>query len=246
MAAWYQHWFESPYYHKLYTENNAAEAWAFQQQLVQHLKPAAGSRILHVGCGRGQHTRMLAEAGYDVTGTDLAHENIGYARQFEPETLHFYQHDPRLPFWVNYFDYAFNLFTSFGYFDTRREHEAAVRSVSQSLKPGGSLVIDYLNVQYAEAHLQHNETKIIDTTTFEIHRWHDATHFYKRIRVTDPKLEQPQEVTEKMAKLGLDDFTEMLAFQKMQVSDVFGDYQLRPYHPHNTPRLIVSARKQSH
>jgi SAM-dependent methyltransferase len=244
MDTWYQYWFESPYYHKLYAENNTVEARDFFQQLLQHLQPAAGSRMLHVGCGRGAHSRLLAEAGYEVSGTDLSHENIAFAKQFENDTLHFYQHDPRLPFWVNYFDYAFNLFTSFGYFATRREHEAAVRSVSQSLKPGGYLIFDYLNVHYAEAHLQHNEIKTVDTTSFEIHRWHDADHFYKRIRITDPKLEQPQEVIEKIAKLGLEDFTEMLAFQKMQVRDVFGDYQLHSYDLHKTPRLILFARKE--
>jgi SAM-dependent methyltransferase len=246
MATWYQHWFASPYYHMLYSEGTTAEARALLQQLLQHLKPAAGSRMLHVGCGHGEHSRVLAEAGYEVTGTDISHENVAYAKQSENDTLHFYQHDPRLPFWVNYFDYAFNLFTSFGYFTTQREHEAAVRSVSQSLKPGGYLVFDYLNVHYAEAYLKHNEIKTIGTSTFEIHRWHDASHFYKRIRITDPNLEQPLEVTEKIAKLGLDDFTEMLAFQKMQVTDVFGDYQLHPYDLHKTPRLILFVRKDRH
>jgi hypothetical protein len=29
----------------------------------------------------------------------------------------------------------FNFFTSFGYFKTRREHDAAVRTIAKSLKP---------------------------------------------------------------------------------------------------------------
>ncbi|MBI1692779.1 MAG: hypothetical protein FYV88_5020, partial [Bacteroidetes bacterium] len=36
------------------------------------------------------------------------------------------------PFWINYFDYAFNFFTSFGYFRTRREHDNAIRSLAGS------------------------------------------------------------------------------------------------------------------
>ena len=28
-------------------------------------------------------------------------------------------------FWIRYFDYVFNFFTSFGYFSTRREHDDA-------------------------------------------------------------------------------------------------------------------------
>ena len=45
----------------------------------------------------------------------------------------------RLPFWINYFDFAFNFFTSFGYFRTEREHYNAVRTIAQSprrLLPG--------------------------------------------------------------------------------------------------------------
>lgn len=199
--------------------------------------------MLDVGCGRGQHSRMLAEAGFDVTGTDLAPASIQFAKQTESPILHFYQHDPRLPFWVNFFDYAFNFYTAFGYFATQREHNAAVRSVSQSLKPGGTLLFDYLNVPYAETHLREAEVKILDATTFEIQRWHDSHHFYKRIRITAPELEQPVEVTEKIAKFRIEDFTAMLAAQKMQVTGMFGDYHLRAFDSRESPRLLVIARK---
>jgi hypothetical protein len=41
----------------------------------------------------------------------------------------------------------------------------------------------------------------------------------------------------------LGDFTDMLSFQKMQVSEVFGDYELNGYDVRKTPRLIVIAKK---
>lgn len=245
MAAWYQQWFDSPYYHKLYFERDEAEARAFIERLLRCLKPKPGSRMLDVACGRGRHSRMLATAGFDVTGTDLSPASITYASQFESDNLHFYQHDMRLPFWVNYFDYAFNFFTSFGYFATRREHDAAVRSLSQSLKPDGLLLFDYLNVPFAEAHLQPNEVKTIDAITFEIHRWQDSTHFYKRIRIWGAELQQPLEFTEKVVKFGIANFKEMLNAQKMQVTAVFGDYKLQNYDGTNSPRLILLARKAS-
>ena len=200
--------------------------------------------MLDAACGRGGHSKLLAADGYDVTGIDLSQENIAYAKQAERDNLHFYCHDLRLPFWISYFDYAFNLFTSFGYFDTQREHDNSVRTICQSLKPGGVLVFDYLNVHYAEANLQHNETLVIDETRFEIHRWHDPNHFYKRILVSDAALQQPLEVTEKVAKFSLGDFTDMLSYQNLQVIHVFGDYQLQPYRAGKTPRLIISAKKK--
>lgn len=243
MTTWYQQWFNSPYYHKLYFTRDEIEARDFVNRLLTFLKPAPSSRMIDVGCGRGRHAKMLAAAGFDVTGTDLSPENIAVAQQAETDNLHFYQHDMRLPFWVSFFDYAFNFFTSFGYFATQREHDAALRSIANSLKPKGCFVIDYLNVHYAEDHLVPNEVKTIESTTFDIHRWQDAGHFYKRIRIQDVALDKPQEFTEKIAKFGLGDFTNMLAYQGLQVTDVFGDYNLNRFDMRSTPRLILVAKK---
>src|SRR4029077_10954842 len=106
--------------HKLYFERGEEEASAFISHLLDHLRPASGSLMLDVACGRGRHSRILAEKGFDTTGIDLAEGSIEWALRYENDHLHFYQHDMRLPFWINYFDYAFNFFTSFGYFRTQR------------------------------------------------------------------------------------------------------------------------------
>ena len=245
MAAseWYKEWFNSPYYHKLYFERNEQETKAFIQRLLQHLQPQPQSRIVDVACGRGRIGHMLATEGYDVTGIDLSPDSIQYAQQYEKENLHFFMHDMRLPFWINYFDYAFNFFTSFGYFRTRREHDDAVRTMVNSLKPEGILLFDYLNTHYAEEHLVYNEIKKIDKTTYEIHRWHNETHIFKKIIITNLALEKPLEYTEKVNKFSLGDFTDMLAFHKTQIREVFGDYNLNTYDVRKTPRMIIIAGK---
>jgi hypothetical protein len=78
---------------------------------------------------------------------------------------------------------------------------------------------------------------------YNIQRWDDETHFYKKITVKDPSLSKPFENTEKVAKFSSGDFTEMLAFQGLQVLEIFGDYQFKEYHLRKTPRLILIARK---
>lgn len=245
MAAseWYQDWFSSPYYHKLYFDRDHTEAENMIRQLLQYLQPTPGSRMLDVACGKGRHSITLSEGAHDVTGIDISAESIQQAKAFEHDRLHFYVHDMRRSFWINYFDYAFNFFTSFGYFPTKREHDDAMRTIAASLKPGGTVLFDYLNVHYAEDHLVHNEVKIVGDTAYEIHRWHDDHHFYKRMVITDPALEAPLQFTEKVAKFSLGDFTDMLAYQNIQVSEVFGDYGLQPYHVRKTPRMILIAKK---
>lgn len=241
--AWYKGWFNSSFYHKLYFDRDEKEATAFIQKLIAHLQPVTNTRMLDVACGKGRHSKTLASMGFSVTGIDISTDSIAYARQFECDQLDFFVHDMRLPFWANYFDYAFNFFTSFGYFKTRREHDDAIRTIAKSLKRNGCFVIDYLNVHFVEDRLVRNETKEITGTTYNIHRWDDETHFYKKITVTDVSLSSPFEYTEQVAKFSLGDFTDMLSFQGLQIQEVFGDYELNAYDIRKTPRLIVVAKK---
>ena len=240
---WFKNWFNTPYYHQLYFKRDEKEAAAFIDKLIDYLKPAAGATMLDVACGKGRHSIHLSEKGFDVTGIDLSEDSINEALQSETDTLHFYRHDMRLPFWVNYFNYAFNFFTSFGYFKTRREHDAAIRTIAQAIKPGGTFVMDYLNVHYAEDHLIHKFDKEIDGINFYITKWFDETHFYKKIVVEDEALEAPLEFTEKVAKFSLGDFTEMFAYQGMQLQEVYGDYSFCNYDVKKSPRMIMIAKK---
>jgi SAM-dependent methyltransferase len=240
---WFKDWFNSPYYHQLYFNRDDREAAAFIDKLINFLKPSPGSSMLDVACGKGRHSIQLAGKGFDVTGIDLSNDSINEALQSQTETLHFYRHDMRLPFWINYFDYAFNFFTSFGYFKTRREHDNAIRTIAQAIKKDGVFVMDFLNVHYAEDYLVHQSEKEIDGINFIITKWYDETHFYKKIVVEDESLREPLIYTEKVAKFTLGDFTEMFAYQGLQMQEVFGDYGFANYDVKKSPRMLMIAKK---
>jgi len=242
-ANWFREWFNSPYYHQLYFEHNEKEARLFIDRLLNYLVPEPGSLMLDVACGRGRHARVLADKGFDVTGIDIAPDSITFAKQFENEYLHFFEHDMRLPFWINYFNYAFNFFTSFGYFKSYRENQNAIRTIAQSLKKGGIVMIDYLNTRYAEDHFIHKSQKEINGVTYLLTKWYDESHFFKRVVIEDENRKEPLEYVERVAKYSLGDFNEMFSFHQLQMQDVYGDYDLNPYHVKNSPRLIMIARK---
>ena len=106
--------------------------------------------------------------------------------------------------------------------------------------------MDYLNVHFAEDHLIHKADKEIDSVNYYITKWYDETHFYKKIVVEDDSLEAPEIYQEKVAKFSLGDFTEMFAYQGLQIQEVYGDYNFGIYDVKKSPRLIMIARKMSH
>lgn len=243
--SWFREWFDSPYYYHLYFKRDNTEAAAFINKLIDYLDPKANARMLDIGCGKGRHSVQLASKAFDVTGIDISPGSIKKAKEKENDHLHFFVHDMRLPFWINYFDYAFNFFTSFGYFRTRREHDNAIRTIAGSLRPQGVFVIDYLNVHFEEDNLVPKTETTIKDVNYSITKWFDETHFYKKITVSDDKIKEPLTYVEKVAKFTLGDFIEMLSFQQMQVQQVFGDYNFGAYDIRKSPRMIIIAKKMT-
>jgi len=245
MAAteWFRLWFDSPYYDLLYENRNNAEASACIEKFSEYLKIPAGSFILDAACGKGRHSRAFAAKGFNVTGIDLSPFSITEAKKYEQDNLHFYVHDLRLPFWINYFNYAFNFFTSFGYFKTMREHHDAIRTIAQSLKLDGVLLIDYLNRHYVEDNLVKEEEKRMGNVLFKINRWFDDDKFYKNIHVEDEEKNITETFREEVKKFSLGDFTDMLSYEGLMIEKVFGDYLLESYNVKTSPRMIIIARK---
>lgn len=243
--AWFTQWFNSSHYHQLYSHRDEKEAADFIYRLLIHLHPAPGSSILDLGCGRGRHSRILASMGYQVTGIDVAPENINYANRYATESLQFQVHDMRRMLCVRCFDFVFNFFTSFGFFNTEREHLSALRTMSTALKKNGVLVMDYINSPVASQNLVPLEEKLLRGNGYRIERWQNETHFFKKITVTeDPENKQgPVSFTEQVAKFSLEKLKSMIEEQGLKVEEVFGDYLLNAYDPLKSPRMILVARR---
>src|SRR4051812_10029628 len=241
---WFASWFDSSHYHKLYAHRDETEAARFLDELIARLRPRHGARVLDLGCGAGRHSTHLASKPLRVTGMDLSAASIREAKKHEQSRLRFLRHDMRVPFGRSAFDYVFNFFTSFGYFETPGEHLAVIRNIATSLRNGGRLVLDYLNVGHAEASFTSEEIKEIDGVIYRLTRWTDADHFFKRI-VVDDGASKPIEYVERVAKFTLQDFERMFASAGLTLEAAHGDYCLNAYDCSNSPRMILVARKRS-
>ena len=239
--AWYEAWFDSPYYPILYKHRDDEEAHLFIDRLLVWLRPSPGARLLDLACGKGRFAVYLAKKGFQVTGLDLSARSIGEAQRYEGPNLAFYRHDMRLPFRVNYYDYLFSFFTSFGYFPSEKDDLRTLKSVHSGLRKGGIFVLDYFNSKYVEAYLLGRETRIIDGIAFHLHKYIEGNRVKKQIWFEDSG--QKYEYEESVRLFTLEDFERLFRLAGLQLSDTFGDYRLQPFDPGASPRLILIGRK---
>ncbi len=239
---WFQEWFNSSYYHVLYKNRDEEEAKKFIDRLLDELRPPAGSYILDLACGKGRYSRYLAEKGFCVTGIDIAQDSIEFAQQFENERLSFFQHDMRLPYRINYFDYIFNFFTSFGYFETEQDHLKTVVNIAKGLRPDGKFVLDFFNSKKVIASLRPNEVKEVNGIVFHIQRSVDEQgYILKNIQFEDQG--KYFDFTERVRAFNLNDFQYLFGKAGLKIARTFGDYQLNEFDEKNSGRLILVGCK---
>lgn len=238
---WFQYWFNSPYYHILYQQRNDAEAEFFIDNLTAYLKPQPDAKILDIACGKGRHSIYLNKKSFDVTGIDLSEQSIKYAKEFENEKLHFMVHDMRKLFYINYFDLALNLFTSFGYFESEKDHVNALKTFRKSLTKDGTLVIDYFNTEKIIRNLNAQETKSLNGIHFNISKKVAEGKIIKHINFEDQG--HTYNFEERVQAFSLGDFERMLNKAGMVIKHTFGSYTLEDFDLSSSDRLILICTK---
>lgn len=233
---WFASWFDTPYYHILYKDRNYREAQIFMDNLTHYLNLPEKAKVLDLACGKGRHSIYLNQLGYDVLGVDLSENSILEAQKNTNDHLHFRLHDMRLPF-EEKFDGIFNLFTSFGYFESDNDNLKTLAAIKESLSEYGFAVIDFMNVNNVIANLVPEETKTVDGIDFHIKRYYIDDHIYKEIDFEDKG--EKFHFTEKVKALTLADFQQLMEEAGIYLLDTFGDYKLRKFHKTESERLIM-------
>src|SRR5690606_16677683 len=203
--------------------------------------PSKDATLLDIACGRGRHAKYMSEKGFDTTGIDLSEQSISYAKKYENDKLHFEVQDMRQKYCSNCFDFAFNLFTSFGYFETRKEHQDALQVFNDALKPGGILVLDFFNSTKAINELIPLEIKKQEGITFKISKRLQEGKIYKTIEFED-KNENHRYVEEVFA-FTYNDFKKMLEISNFIIIEEFGNYSFQDFNENESPRLILICKK---
>jgi SAM-dependent methyltransferase len=238
---WFSEWFGSPYYHILYKNRDDQEAKFFLSNLLDHLKIPNNAKLLDVACGSGRHSIFLNKKGYEVEGIDISERNIEMAKAHENKQLHFHIRDMRENFKQDHFDYAFNLFTSFGFFKTEEENQRCISSIAGSLKRGGVFTIDFLNPYRVIHNLVKEEVKTIDGIEFHLTRHFDGESIIKTIKFeTEGEIHEFQERVKAIRRLSFLEYFRNANFMLLQT---FGDYELNEYKPETSERMIFIVKK---
>ena len=239
MTEWFEQWFGEEY-HVLYPHRDDAEAQR-AVALIRRVAPwSPGELVLDLACGAGRHAAELERAGAQVVGLDLSPAMLLRAQRRVRAPL--VRGDMRaLPFRGGTFGLVVNLFTSFGYFRSDKEHGAVMRQVAEVLAPGGRFVIDYLNAEQVRRSLRRDSEQV---------QQGDATARVKR-RFSEEGLYVVKEIElraenrsfqERVRLFTAAELEGLLTASGLEVVGRYGNYDGDPLGA-DTPRTILVARR---
>jgi SAM-dependent methyltransferase len=235
MPEWFEEWFGDEYL-ELYPHRDAREADRLVGLLQEELPWETGWRILDVACGDGRHLEALVRRGAAPIGVDLSAVLLRRARLRSACPL-LRADMRRLPVRARSMDMTLNLFTSFGYFATDDEHDAALAEMLATVRPGGWFVIDFLHAAQVRAGLVPRESTRLGghEATVERRISADGRMVEKTIRMDDGR-----QFAERVRLLSQDDLERMISRHGGQVTSRYGSYDGGPIGA--GPRVILTAR----
>ncbi|HAK70228.1 MAG TPA: SAM-dependent methyltransferase [Cryomorphaceae bacterium] len=238
---WYATWFNTEFYHDLYKHRDQYEARGFIEELCSNLKVIPGQTALDMACGKGRHAKVLSEQGLITVGIDLSEESIQYARRFEHKDLRFEKGNMLETLSVDSCDWIFNLFTSFGYFENDDMHQSAITNMSNSLRPGGKLVLDYMNSAKIALNLVPENSVQTELAHYSITRILEVDTIVKSIRIVkDCEIFNFEERVKAFSAVEL---SQLMVKAGLKVVGIKGDYYLSDYDPQSSDRMIIIAQK---
>ncbi len=229
---WYKKAFRSDYL-RVYPHRNDKEARVQVEFLLEKLGGISLCNVLDIGCGDGRHSLEFSRRGYKVTGLDLSDELLerAYNRAKEEglDTTFIHRDMREVPKSYN-FDLVVNFFTSFGYFQEDRENAKVLNTIAQSLCPGGSFLMDYLNREYVISNLVPEDHYIMDTMEVNQKRWITGDWEIKGTNVRINKEVKIREngseriYNESVRMYTLEELEKMMSKVGLEVTQTYGDF----------------------
>jgi len=243
-ANWYDRAFGS-WYVRLYPHRDRSEAEAALETVAPWLPP--GAPVLDVACGAGRHLEGLRARGFRATGIDRSAHLLALAAGRAGLRGTLVRGDMRaLPFGAGTFGSVVTMFTSFGYFASREAHVALLAEYARVVRPGGTLVLDYLNAPHLREHLVPYSRRIVAEHQVEEERGletHAGECFVvKTVTIRDGKGTLVERYREEVAVYEPETVPALLSEAGWRECARLGDYRGSAWSL-GTPRLILIAQR---
>lgn len=238
---WFEQWFDSTYYHILYSNRDEKEAERFIRRLCgSPFFPPTG-KVLDLGCGKGRHAQTFHDLGYTTSGIDLSPNSIEWARRKRSPEINFEVGDMRDFQTASPQDVIANLFTSFGYFDNVAENLKVLECIRKNIRDEGIFILDFFNLHHVSANLVKREEKVVKDVLFHIRREISETHVLKNIQLDHDG--EHIDVTERVQALKPEELHVLVREVGFEIEATFGSYHLEPFDMMFSPRIIIVAKK---
>jgi len=240
---WYEAAFEADYLSR-YAHRSDQAAAAEVEFLIRVLDLPKAACVLDLCSGAGRHSRAFSAKGLRVVSLDLSMDLLRAGRTRQGLSLAVRSDVRWLPFPTASFDGVVNLFTSFGYFESEDDNFAVLHNASRVLRPGGVLVLDFLNLEPTLVGLEPRTERHVGRTRMIEQRHYDQQRgrLMKQIRIEDP--DGPvRELQESVRAYAPHELAELLDRAGLKKRQPYGDLRGGVFDKARSPRCVWVARK---
>ena len=142
------------------------------------------------------------------------------------------------------FDLVVQLFTSFGYFDCKKDDQQVLQNFYDAMKSGGWYVLDLINPVYLARNLVAETRRSVGTLSLFEKRAFVEDKITKTITITPP-VGDILTFSESVRLYRREEIVAMLESGGFIVNGIFGNYQGDPFVENDSPRMMIFCRKPS-
>ena len=235
MGEWFKDWFDKDYA-AIYGHRDEREAEGAVAMALA-LAPQLGTGpVLDLGCGAGRHLAVLRRSNPGAFGLDLSPDLLALApRDLRPWLL---RGDMlRLQLRPGTLAGICMWFTPFGYFSDQ-ENRALCLRLRDLLRPGGVLLLDYLNAPFVRAHLVPEDDTRHGGIQVRSRRTLEGDRLVKRMTLTHLETGQTRDAMESLRLYEPAELRAMAGASGLELLREAGDYQGAPFVESHSGRWI--------